>query len=290
MSIQNLALRASKKTEFFVRRNAPTILTGVGVAGFTATVALTIRATAKAIDVLPDIKKQIQDVKESPGELTDKQKSQALAKVYVESGIKLAKIYSPTLVTGSTSIACVLAGHGMMLKRQAQLVAVYAALDASFKAYRRRVAEQIGEEEERKLFRRPGMRALDQIEEGEEPSCVIDMSDVLPSPYARFFDETSPSWNKNSEYNLMFLTAQEQFANDQLRAYGYLFLNDVYKSLGLPRTQAGQIVGWKYDGVGDGFVSFGIHDAYDENKRAFVNGLENVILLDFNVDGVISIP
>ena len=58
--------------------------------------------------------------------------------------------------------------------------------------------------------------------------------------------------------------------------------------LGIPRSKAGQVVGWIYDKdntKGDGFVDFGIYDANNDRKRAFVNGLERTILLDFNVDG-----
>ena len=58
--------------------------------------------------------------------------------------------------------------------------------------------------------------------------------------------------------------------------------------LGIPKTAAGQVVGWVYDEkypVGDNFVDFGMYDLYNEKARDFVNGRERVILLDFNVDG-----
>ena len=86
------------------------------------------------------------------------------------------------------------------------------------------------------------------------------------------------------------MKCQENYANDLLKTRGHLFLNEVYDMLGIPRTQAGQIVGWVYDEknpVGDNFVDFGILDLYDEKKREFVNGYERTILLDFNVDGEI---
>ena len=58
--------------------------------------------------------------------------------------------------------------------------------------------------------------------------------------------------------------------------------------LGIPKTKAGHVVGWIYDEknpVGDNYVDFGIYDLYNERSRAFVNGYERTILLDFNVDG-----
>ena len=84
---------------------------------------------------------------------------------------------------------------------------------------------------------------------------------------------------------MLFLKAQETYANDLLKQKGYLFLNDVYKLLGLSETKSGQIVGWVYDEknpVGDNFVDFGIYKDYGAD---FINGFGTSILLDFNVDG-----
>lgn len=105
------------------------------------------------------------------------------------------------------------------------------------------------------------------------------------SQYARFFDGACVGWQKDPEYNLMYLQTQQVNANSKLRAKGHLFLNEVYDMLGLPRTKEGQVVGWIYDEkdpIGDNFVDFGITG----NRNAdFINGRENVAFLDFNVDG-----
>ena len=108
------------------------------------------------------------------------------------------------------------------------------------------------------------------------------------SQYARFFDETCPAWTKNAEINLIFLLRVQSYANEKLKAQGYLFLNDIYDMLGIPRTKAGQIVGWIYkenNTDGDNYIDFGIYKT--EKNANFVNGYENSILLDFNVDGAI---
>jgi hypothetical protein len=290
MNFSAVAIRASKQTQFYMQRNAPTILTGAGVIGFAATVALSIKATAKAVDILPKISSEVRVAKAASEmtEATEKEKTEKLIKVYMQASLDLGKIYGPTLLVGSASVVCVLSAHGMMLKRQASLVAAYAALDAGYKAYRQRVAEKIGEDEERELYRgvRPTLRAVDG-EPGEVAE--IDKEADRPSPYSRFFDESSRNWTKTPEYNLMFLRSQQDFANDRLRAHGFVFLNEVYESLGLERSQAGQIVGWKLDGNGDGFVDFGLYSIGDESSRAFVNGFEHTVLLDFNVDGPIKI-
>ena len=291
MNLSAIAIKAAKQSEFFLKNNSPAILTGLGVAGFIASTALTIKATVKAEDVLPEIHVNISRVKETEvsEEFSEHDKMTQLVMVYARSAKTLGKIYAPAFVAGSASIMCVLSAHNIMAKRQASLVAAYAALDAGYKAYRKRVAEKIGENEELELYRgvRPKLRALDETEESFDPNKACD--DVMPSPYAKFFDEYSRNWTKTPEYNLLFLRGQQDWANDRLRAYGYIFLNEVYEALGLDRTQAGQIVGWKLNGNGDGFVDFGLYAIGDDGNRAFVNCIEPSVLLDFNVDGPIRI-
>lgn len=121
----------------------------------------------------------------------------------------------------------------------------------------------------------------------EQTESKVEIPSVSVSQYAKFFDESSPMWSKDPEYNLRFLRQQEVYANDLLKLRGHLFLNEIYDMLGLPRSKEGQVVGWIYDEenpIGDNCVDFGI---YKDNvaNRNFVNGIERNILLDFNVDG-----
>lgn len=61
-------------------------------------------------------------------------------------------------------------------------------------------------------------------------------------------------------------------------------MNEVYDSLGLEWSKEGQVVGWVLNGEGDGYIDFGIYEAYN---GSFVNGFERNLILDFNVDGVV---
>ena len=293
MKLPNIVTRSMGTGKLSLQSNAPAILTGAGVIGFIASTALTIRATRKAEHIIPSLQKDVAKVKmvAEHEEWDTKTRARALTMAYANNSVELAKIYGPTVAVGAAAIVCVIAGHGMMAKRQASLVAAYAGLDAAYKAYRARIREEFGDEKEKDLYLDvKQMRIYDA--EGEE-TVVIDHDDVRPSPYARFFDNYNPNWTKTPEHNLMFLRAQQDWANDRLRAHGYLFLNEVYEALGLERSQAGQAVGWRYDagkrGTGDGFVDFGLYNIGDECNRSFVNIIEPTVLLDFNVDGVIQI-
>jgi hypothetical protein len=113
------------------------------------------------------------------------------------------------------------------------------------------------------------------------------VGDGAPSQYAKFFDELCGPHQRDPEINRIFLQSQQAYFNQRLQVDGYVFLNDVYQALGIPKTKAGQIVGWKI-GKGDNYVDFGIFDnVANPHVREFVNGREYSILLDFNVDGVI---
>ena len=283
-----------------VEKHSPEILMGVGVVGVVATTVTACRATMKLNDILDECvetRDKIKSVQENPAyddRYSDEDAQKDLTINYVQTGVKIAKLYAPSVALGVLSVGCLVGSHSVMQKRNAALSAAYLTVDKSFKEYKQRVIDRVGEEVEKEI--RYGIKAEEVVEtvtdeDGNETTVtetVKMMNPNLYSDYARFFDEASPYWQKDPEYNLVFLKAQQQYANDLLRAKGRLFLNDVYDMLGIEKTKAGQIVGWVYDPEnpnGDNFVDFGIYDMSKERVRAFVNGYEATILLDFNVDG-----
>ena len=286
---------------FKIKKASPEIMVVAGVVGVVTSTVMACKATTKVNDILEETRKQVDDVHNvldsdvvSEDEYNNDDAKKDLAIIYTQTGVKLIKLYAPSIIVGALSITGILASHKILKKRNVALTAAYATIDRSFKEYRGRVVERFGKELDREL--RYNIKAQ-EIEEktvdkdGNETVEKKTISVVDPnmySDYARIFDNGSMGWTKDPEYNLMFLKLQQNQANDRLRAQGYLFLNDVYDMLGIPRTKAGQIVGWIYDEdnpVGDNFVDFGIYDIYNEKACDFVNGRERSIVLDFNVDG-----
>ena len=224
--------------------------------------------------------------------------------VYVQTGIKLAKLYAPAVAMGALSLTSILASNNILKKRNVAIAAAYTAVDKSFKDYRARVIERFGQEVDKELrYNLKAEKTTETVvdeETGEKKKVkktnfVVNPSDI--SGYARFFEKytideegngvLNPHWEPNNEYNLMFIKAQENFANDLLKAKKRLFLNEVYEMLGLPVTKAGQVVGWVYDPenpIGDNYVDFGLYKD-NLNYSDFANGMDPAILLDFNVDG-----
>jgi hypothetical protein len=124
---------------------------------------------------------------------------------------------------------------------------------------------------------------LDEVEVNQNVY-PVDSERYSVGPYARWFNEKSLAWTKDPEKNKFFLMRQQDYANEKLKAKGYLFLNELYDMVGIPKSKAGQVVGWMLNGDGDGYIDFGL---FSHNNEDFINGYKNSILLDPNVDGII---
>lgn len=308
--------RTFHKVGFQLKKHSPEIMIVAGVTGTVVSAVMACKATTKVHDILEESKTKVnqvhevlanddlryEEVKQEDGALvrvekyTEEDSKKDLAVIYLQTGIKFAKLYGPSIVLGAVSITSILASHNIMRKRNVALAAAYTAVDKSFKGYRSRVIERFGEELDKELRYNIKAKEIETTvtdENGEEKVVkeTVQVSDTTPtfySDYARCFDDGCAGWTKNAEMNLMFLRRQQDWANERLKARGYLFLNEVYESLGIPRTKAGQVVGWVYDTKnpnGDNYVDFGIYNIHDEKARDFVNGYERSIWLDFNVDG-----
>lgn len=293
-------IRMYNNTKNGVQKHGPEILAGVGVVGVVASTVMACKATMKLNDILEESKEtrdKIKEVESNPryeAEYSHEDAKKDLTINYTQTAMKIAKLYAPAVILGSASLGCLLASNDILRKRNAALSAAYMTVDKSFKEYRQRVVDRFGEEVEKEIrynIKAEEVTSTVVTEDGSETTVtetVKTMDPNLYSDYAKFFDEASPYWQKDPEYNLMFLKSQQQYANDLLKARGRLFLNEVYEMLGIDKTKAGQIVGWVYNPenpIGDNFVDFGIFDMSKERVRAFVNGYEPNILLDFNVDG-----
>ena len=289
--------RTAHKVGLKIKKHSPEILVVVGVAGVITSAVIACKATTKATDVIEEHKKEVDDIhfvaETKPEKYSEEDYQKDTVIVYTQTAVKLAKLYGPSVAIGAASIACIIGSHNILTKRNAALAAAYTAVDKTFKEYRNRVVDRFGKEVDKQLRYNIKAKEFEETtvdENGNEKTETItkDVAEIHSSDYAKFFDESCPGWTKDAEQNKYFLLCQQNYANEMLKAQGYLFLNDVYKLIGVPATRAGQIVGWVYDEknpVGDNYVDFNIMDINSERARAFVNGYERSILLDFNVDG-----
>lgn len=310
MSIKNVANKAITK----VKKHSPEILMAVGVCGIVTSTVMACKATTKVGNIIEDHKDKVDKVHhaverindgevvkcEDGTEYTKEDATKDTAIIYTQTAIKLIKLYGPSVIIGTASIGAMISSNNILRKRNAAIVAAYTAIDKSFKDYRKRVTDKFGEEIDREMLygitkEKTEEKTVDENGKKKTIKNEIDVIDPenLHSAYARIFDELSPCYEKSAEYNCSFLVAQQNYWNNILQARGHVFLNEVYDSLGLRRSEAGQMVGWiwdpenKYGEDRDNYIDFGIHNVNRKGCSEFVNGYERAILLDFNVDGYI---
>lgn len=300
--MKNSITRTFHKVGLKFKKHSPEILMTAGIVGTVASAVMACKATTKLNNILEESKENIDKIHnyvETEGfseKYTEEDSKKDLTIVYTQTGVKLAKLYAPAVILGAVSIGAIVNGHNILCKRNLALATAYKAVDKGFKDYRGRVVERFGKELDHELkynIKAKDVKETVTNEDGTESTVnktVNATTDRDISEYAKFYDDGCTGWCKDPEHNLMFLRRQQDYANERLQSKGYLFLNEVYDMLGIPKTQAGQVVGWVYNEknpTGANYVDFGIYDIYNEKARDFVNGYERSILLDFNVDGYI---
>lgn len=294
------------KVKFNVVKHSPEILMGLGIAGVITSTVLACRSTLKVQEILDYKEENMNNIKEVLDEgredYTEEDARKDKTIIMTTTAIRIMKLYIPSVIIGAGSIACLLESHNVMRNRNAGLAAALAATTESFKQYRERVTEKYGDEVDKEM--RYGIKKEKKEKDGKKTKeeIVVGCDEKELSGYARYFNENNINWSDDPQFNLMFLRQNQNWANDKLISQGYLYLNDVYESLGFPKSKAGQVVGWVYDPNnnehGDNYVDFGIYDlnvkgyrdemtndTIAEERQDFINGYKSSILLDFNVDG-----
>lgn len=298
--IANVVTGTVNKCGFGLRKYSPEILVVSGVVGTIVSAVMACKATTKISAVLEEHKETMDaihtysenGVADENLEYTQEDAKKDTTITYIQTGIKLAKLYAPAVGLGILSIGSILTSNNILRKRNAALAAAYAAIDRSFKEYRSRVVERFGEEVDHQL--RCNIKAV-EIEEkitdekGKEKKVkkTIDVADPnAGSEFLKYFTRRNAYWDNNEDYLEMFFRAQQQWANDKLRADKKLTLNQVYESLGFEATKAGMVCGWIYNAnnpVGDNYVEFNIHKVRVPLEDG--TGYDDAYSIDFNVDG-----
>lgn len=292
--------RFAAKAKFKIGKHSPEILTVCGAVGAVTSAVMACKATLKVDEVLAaheSAVSTIHDVQDGKKELkdgaeyTEEDANKDLTTVYVQTGLKLVKLYAPAVILGTLSLGCMFSSHHILQKRNAALTAAYVTLDKAFSEYKDRVSERFGDRVQHEIEH--GIKAVEVEskvvnEDGTEEvvKSYVDEADGAHSPYDLVFDEMIDEWQPDAMYNRWHLQDVENTATRRLRNQGFLFLNDVYRMIGRYNSgemifnPMGQVVGWVYD-------------PNDETKANCVKlGLDKMqgdrsVVLHFNVDGPI---
>lgn len=312
MSIFSSAARFGGKIVQKVKFRSPELLIGAGVVGLIGAAVVAVRrgvrwhavAKAEVAHHLETIKKA-----EASPEYSREDKVRDYAQVIGKGVWSFTQIYGPSVAVGAASVISILAGTGILKGRLAAMTSAAATAQAALERYRSRVREKLGEDADYEFaYEVSSKKGRIKHEDGTKESLVtyhlVPSSGewMAASPYSRLWDENAIEWCANRDIQFLTLRSLENHFNQELNARGVVFLNDVYKALGLPMSKDAALVGWIKDYEkpkmaklaaelgrvpGDGMISFGVFENESPSARAYLAGDDNRVVLDFNVDGVI---
>lgn len=275
---------------------SPEILLGAGIIGVVAGAVLLCKETLKSKDILDETKETIKNypTPEEGDEELKKGYDKEIKKIKAKSKLKIAKTYIPGVTVEVLSIVSIISSNRELKKRNLSLASAYAVLDETYKRYRKNVIEKYGEDVDSELLhdiRKETIEEETTDEKGKTKKTkkTINVASGL-SEYGIVLDRTDNHGIFNPQdikYTVQVLTGEQNYVNDLLRVRKWVTLNQVYERLGVEPTKAGNVVGWVYEEnnkEGDNYIDFKITPTYKQNE---MGNFEEVVLLDFNVDGYI---
>lgn len=225
----------TKNVGTVIKKNSPTILTALSVAGFVTTTVMAVKATPKALVILNNAEAEKNRINE-PKDFDTPYKP-----ITTIEALKLTwKCYVPAALMGGVTIACIIGANQINLRRNAALASVYSLTETAFREYQNKVVETIGENKHRKI--------KDEIAEEKIKKDPVSNKEVIITGKGDMlcYDVISGRYFKNNIENLRKI--QNDF-NRNLISEMYVSLNELYDAMGLPGIKVGSDLGWTVDAM-----------------------------------------
>lgn len=209
-----------------VSKHSPTILTGLGIAGFISTVVMAVRATPKAIEVL-DRERNFR---------FDEYGTDYETPISPVDTVELTwKLYAPSALMGATSIACIIGATSIQNRRAAALSSLFAVAESTLKEYQAKVVKTIGENKEQKIRAEIAGDELKKNPLDSKAIIVSGLGDTLcyDAYTGRYFKGDVEDIKRTiNEFNHRLLKEMQ------------IPINDLYYELGLESVESGRDIGW----------------------------------------------
>ncbi len=290
--------RAVGAVNLAVKAHAPTLMVTGGVVSMGAAVVTASRKTLDLEEILAPAVAALETVEEATGktgyvggEFTPEKARGARYKIYTKAGFELCKHYAVPGVLFIGGAGLVFGGHHIMVKRNAAMAVAFTTLQRALEKYRHSAREAMGPEFDRGMMEGyTNKEVIDDKSGAVETISTMDWESDFHDPYNRVFEQgESTLWQPDLGINKDFLDVQRSYAQQLLNRRGYLYLSEVYNSLGFDESPISRLVGWRVKQLPDGtknipVVDFGldrpIQDDWKYNR-------EQAIYLDFNCQGMI---
>ena len=241
MNMAKLSTMA-KQVGFTLKKHSPEILTGMGVIGMLGTVVLSVEATPKALLLLEEKKREINNDIREEAIANGHDVCQQIDKLTPVDTVKTVwKCYIPAAVTGVMSIACIIGASNVSARRNAALATAYALSESMVKEYKDKIIEVAGEKKEEKVREAVAKTKLEKDPIQNKEIIMTDKGEVTCYDVwsGRYFKSDMDTMNRVvNELNKRMLDSYN----------GYISLNEFYDEIGLAATKVGNELGWRIDG------------------------------------------
>lgn len=263
---------------------SPTLLVVGGVAAMGVSVVLACRQTIVCQDVVKPLVERIERVE--PKNEAEQTEKKAIQIALIQTTVRCYAVPAVVFVSGAVMV---FRGHHKLQQRNAALALAFTTIKKSFDAYRARVIQMQGHEADQTFMH--GSKSISAMVDGK-PTIVNtrDWETSKQDPYNRVFSQdNSNQWQNDLGCNKDFVHGQQRFAQQILNRQGYLYLSDVYRSLGFAESDISRVVGWKIAILPDGsrdvpVVDFGLDTMLPDDWKY---NSKREIYLDFNCQGLI---
>jgi len=212
-------------TEKFLRRNTPTILTALGVAGTVTTAYLAGAASYKAARI-------IENEESKNGIISDPKER------FKHRANLVWQLYIPVGLSGTATVACIIGASGVNARRTAAAAGAYTLTERAFSEYREKVVEQIGENKEQKLRDEVAQdRVLANPPKSSEVIITGSGNVLCCEMYTKRYFESDMETLRKAQNDINAKILQDL----------YVPLSDFYYQIGLPATTQSTNVGWDSD-------------------------------------------
>ena len=204
------------------KQNKPTILMIIGTIGAGVTTLLAIEATPKALKLIEEKKRE-----EKIDQLTP-----------FETICTVWKCYIPTMVTGTTSVLCLIGANSEHNRRHAALAAAASISETALRDYKEKTREIVGEKKEQQIRDAVAAEQIRRNPVKDNEVIITEKGTTL------CYDALS---GRYFEHDIDQLRRVEIYMNRQLNSEMYMSVNEYYDEIGLAHNDVGDYLGWNID-------------------------------------------
>lgn len=246
--MKNKLTEWSDKLKAYTDRNAPSLLTGVGVAGVFVTAYMAYKAGPKAKEI-------IERHKAHPVPETKEEKRTEIKELVKE----IAPVVLPTIGMAVATSACIIGANSVSSRRLAVLSAAYSMSESALKEYQAKVVEMVDTKKVQKIKESIAQDKLDR--NPPRPNQEILMTgdgDVLCMDCysGRYFRSNAQKIGQ----------AINELSAD-LQTDMYVSLNDLYGKLNIPSVPMGDDFGWNVDDLVRGQLTIDVSAHLTPDKQ-----------------------